>query len=144
MRLAILLSTLLLVACGGTDTERRKPVEIETVDVDSGYDAQLSTVDDERGKQVEIALAGALPGDFPAELPVFSPASIVDFGPGFVELDSPVRLGEVRSAIESQVTRAGWGVVSGDDSMRTYSRAGRQVRVIIAAIGSGTRVRYEY
>lgn len=134
----------LLIGCQRSRSGERRPVEIETVDVDFGYDAALTTEADERAKQVRIDLGGVLPSDFPAGLPVFSPSSVVDFGPGYVEVDTPVPEGEVRSSIAAQLERSGWtvGRIGGDGN--TYERAGVTVRIGLSAIGSGTRIRYEY
>ena len=135
---------LVLVACKPSTTREREPVELDTVDVDAGYDASLSTESDERGRRVEASIGGVLPSDFPAELPVFSPSSVVDFGPGFVEVDTSVPESEVRSSIARQLERAGWSVGAIGESGTTYRRAGVGVRVTLSAIGSGTRIRYEY
>ena len=138
------LAVSLLIGCQRSRGGERRPVEIETVDVDSGYDAELTTEADERARQVQIDLGGVLPSDFPAELPIFSPSSVVDFGPGYVEVDTPVPESEVRSSIAAQLERSGWTVGTIGGAGNTYNRDGVTVRIGLSAIGSGTRIRYEY
>ena len=143
-RLGAALLLIVLPACSRPESEPAKPKELETVDIDGGFDAQLSTDLDERAKKVGIELGGVLPSNFPEAMPVFSPASVVDFGPGFVELDTPVPAGEVRSSLGAQIQRSGWTVDSIGDGGSSYSRQGLGVRVVVTDIGSGSRIRYEY
>ncbi len=133
-----------LLACDRSAERPKEPLELETVDVGGGLDAELTTEFDERAKQVEIDLGGVLPSDFPSEMPVFSPSSVVDFGPGFVEIDSPVPAAEVRSALGTQIQRAGWTVDSIGEGGSLYSRGGIQVRVDVREAGTGARIRYDY
>ena len=74
----------------------------------------------------------------------FSPSSIVDFGPGFIEVDTPVPAEEVRSSLAVRIRHAGWAVDSIGDGGTAYSRGGRLVRVFVEEKGSGARIRYEY
>lgn len=136
-------------SCRRSEPVRRDAVELETVEVGAGPNAELTTEHDPQARAVAIELAGVLPSDFPAGLPVFAPASIVDFGRlagerGFVELDSPVPVAEVRSLLAAQVSRAGWTAQAIGDRGDTFSKEGRQVRVILTDLQSGTRIRYEY
>lgn len=133
-----------LPACDRSAAKPDKPKELETIDVDGGLDAELTIEFDERAKQVEIDIGGVLPSDFPSEMPVFSPSSIIDFGPGFVEVDSAVSAAEVRSTLGARIQRSGWAVDSIGDGGSVYSRGGHRVRVVVREVGSGTRIRYEY
>ena len=147
--LSAMLVPAVLLGCGRSEPKPRKPKELETVDVGSGYDADLSTSTDPRERRIESELGGVLPSDFPADMPIFSPSSIVDFGqPGgsgrFVEVDTPVPRSEVTSSLGARIERAGWAVDSVGEGGNTYSNEGRRVRVILTDIGSGTRIRYEY
>lgn len=133
-----------LTACDGSSSTPDQPEELETVDVGGGVDAELTTEFDERARQVEIDMGGVLPSDFPPEMPVFVPSSVVDFGPGFVEVDAPVPTAEVQTSLGAQIQSAGWAVDSTGDGGSVYSRAGQRVRITLTDLGSGTRVRYEY
>jgi hypothetical protein len=141
--------SLAFLACGRTEPKPRKPKELETVDIGSGYDAALSTEADKKERRIKADVGGVLPSDFPAGLPVFSPSSIVDFGHaadsgGFVVLDSPVTRSEVASSLRTRVERAGWAVESVNGEVTTYSKGGQRVDVRLTDLGSGTRIRYEY
>ena len=133
-----------LVACERSADDAKPPQELETVDIGGGLDAGLTTEFDEKARQVGIELGGVLPSDFPAAMPTLSPASVVDFGPGFVELDTPLPLSEAQSSLGGQIRRAGWAIDSTGEAGSLYSRDGRQVRVTLTAAGTGTRIRYEY
>ena len=141
---AALLLVIGLSACERSAGKSDRAEELETVDVGGGLDAGLTTEFDERAKRVEIDMGGVLPSDFPPAMPVFSPSSIVDFGQGFVEIDTPVPAGEVRSALGAQIQRSGWAVDSIGDGGSVYTREGHRVRVVVAEAGSGARIRYEY
>jgi len=141
---AALLLVISLAACDRSAAKPDKPKDLETVDIGGGLDAELTTEFDEREKQVEIDIGGVLPSDFPSEMPVFSPSSIIDFGPGFVEVDSLVPAAEVRSTLGARIQRSGWTVDSIGDGGSVYSRGSHRVRVVVRDAGSGTRIRYEY
>lgn len=132
------------LGCDRSGPEKEEPMELETVDVGGGPDAGLTTDFDEKAKRVEIDMGGVLPSDFPEGMPIFSPSSVVDLGPGFVEMDTPVPLSEVRSSLGTQIQRAGWTVDSIGEEGSLYRRNGQQVRVELLDPGSGTRIRYRY
>jgi hypothetical protein len=144
-RLAVVMLVMIgLMACERSTGNAKTPKELETVDVGGGFDAGLTTEFDEKARQVAIELGGVLPSDFPAAMPTLSPASVVDFGPGFVELDTPLPLSEAQSSLGGQIQRAGWTIDSVGEGGSLYSRDGQKVRVTLAAAGTGTRIRYEY
>ena len=147
--LSALLVPVVFLGCSRSEPEPKKPKDLETVDIGAGYDAGLSTSADKRERRVESELGGVLPSDFPADMPIFSPSNIVDFGqPGgsgrFVVVDTPVPRSEVTSSLGARIERAGWAVESVGEGGNTYSNEGRRVRVILTDLGSGTRIRYEY
>ena len=151
MRRIVTLSMVLILAaaCGGSQSQPQTEKELETVDVGGGYDANLSTEEDQRERRIEADIGGVLPSDFPPEMPVFTPSSIVDFGqPGgsgnYVVVDTPVPMSEVESLLATRIGRAGWSVDAIGDEGTIYLREGRRVRVIVADLGSGSRIRYEY
>ena len=147
----IVLSSLLMVgACGGNKTpgdEASKP--LETVDVDEGPEAGLTTEFDEYAAARPVQeMAGILPSDFPSDVAVFSPSSLVDFGsPGterFVELDTSAPIEGVRATLESQLSSSGWRSSGSGGDVLTFTKAGRQLRVVLQDLSAGTRIRYEY
>lgn len=144
-----MLIPVVLLGCGRSEPKPKQPKELENVDVGAGYDAALSTESDKRERRFKSELGGVLPSDFPADMPVFSPSSIVDFGqPGgsgrFVVVDTPVPRSEVTSSLDARLGRAGWAIESAGEGGNTYSSEGRRVRVVLTDLGSGTRIRYEY
>ena len=137
------------VACDRTAPKQEKLEELETVEVGAGHDADLTTENDETARRVETRTGGVLPSDFPADLAVLSPSSVVDYGQlatgrSFVEVDTPVPLGEVRSSLAAQLQRSGWSVVAIGDAGNTYTKGGRRVQLILTDLTSATRIRYEY
>lgn len=152
MRVFSELSLVLLVSffgCDRTTPKQQRFKELETVEVGAGQDAGLTTESDERARPVESQTGGVLPSDFPSDVPVFFPSSIVDFGQrgsgrSFVEVDTPVPLDEARSSLAAQLQRSGWSVEAIGDAGNTYSKGGRWIQLILTDLTSGTRIRYEY
>lgn len=146
----VLLGLLVVGACGRNKAPgggESKP--LETVDVDEGPEADLTTEFDEFAvARPAREMAGVLPSDFPSDVPVFSPSSLVDFGsPGgerYVELDTSAPIEGVRVTLASQMSGAGWGSSGSSGEAMVYNKAGRQLRVVLQDLSAGTRIRYEY
>jgi len=146
----MLLSLLVVGACGkgkSSDSGEWKP--LETVEVDEGPEAGLTTENDGfAAPRPAQEMAGILPSDFPSDIPVFSPSSLVDFGsPGverYVELDTSAPIRGVRASLESQLANAGWSSSGSSEETLLFSKAGRQLRVVLGDLSAGTRIRYEY
>ncbi|HEX9801387.1 MAG TPA: hypothetical protein VGC00_14600 [Thermoanaerobaculia bacterium] len=78
---AMLVAAALAAACGGAGESGSD--ELATVDVTPQPDAAASLEADAVARPVGLAvggIAGALPEDFPPEVPLPSPSSLVDFG----------------------------------------------------------------
>ena len=141
---------LLLGACGrgaGPGSDQAKP--LETVDVDEGPEATFTTEHDEfAAPRPAQEIAGILPSDFPSDVPVFSPSSLVDFGsPGterYVELDTSAPIAGVRSSVESGLSSSGWSSSGSASEALVFVKAGRELRVVLRDLSPGTRIRYEY
>ena len=137
-------------ACGrrmGPGSDDAKP--LETVDVDVGPEAAFTTEHDEfAAPRPAQEMAGVLPSDFPSDVPVFSPSSLVDFGsPGgerYVELDTSVPMNGVRASLQSQLSSAGWSISDSNGEATVFVKAGRELRVVLQDLSAGTRIRYEY
>jgi len=137
-------------ACGrkmGPGSDESKP--LETVEVDEGPEAALTTEYDEfAAPRPAQEMAGVLPSDFPSDVPIFSPSSLVDFGsPGgerYVELDTSAPMNGVRASLESQLSNAGWRSTGSSGEARVFTKAGRELRVVLQDLSAGTRIRYEY
>jgi hypothetical protein len=146
----VLLSLLVVGACGRNKAPggaESKP--LETVDVDEGPEAGLTTEFDERAVvRPAQEVAGVLPSDFPSDVQVFSPSSLVDFGsPGterYIVVDTSVPIERVRATLAAQMSGAGWGSLGASGEAMVYSKTGRQLRVVLQDLSAGTRIRYEY
>lgn len=136
-RALVVLLLLLALGCGTREAGREVP-KLETEEVPEPVDAGISLENDVQARAPGKAVAGVLPGDFPPDFPVYSPATVVDFGPGFVELLSPDPPATVRAWLAASAARAGW---SGGNP---YSKAGRTVTVDISASSGGTTLRASY
>jgi len=146
----VLLSLLAVGACGRNTLpggEASKP--LETVDVDAGPEAELTTDFDEFATpRPTQEMAGVLPSDFPSDVPVFVPSSLVDFGsPGgerFIELDTSAPLDGVRTSVSSQLSSTGWSSSDSNGETLVFRKASRELRVVLQDLSAGTRIRYEY
>jgi hypothetical protein len=119
------------------------------VDVDVGPEAELTTDFDEfAAPRPTQEMAGVLPSDFPSDVPVFVPSSLVDFGsPGgelFIELDTSAPLVGVRASVSSQLSSTGWSSSDSNGETLVFRKAGRELRVVLQDLSAGTRIRYEY
>lgn len=146
----VMLSLFFVGACGrkmGPGDGESKP--LETVDVDMGPEAALTTEHDEfAAPRPAQEMAGVLPSDFPSDVPVFSPSSLVDFGSPetqrYVELDTSAPMSGVRASLESQLSNAGWSRSGSNAEAIVFVKAGRELRVVLLDLSAGTRIRYEY
>lgn len=140
--LAIVLLLVTLLGCGGEESfgDDEHPPPDRTVDVPPLLEVPID--DDPREAPRRVELVGVLPSDFPPDLPIHLPSSVVDFGPGTVELLSGSSPAQVRASLRSRLETAGWGV-AGDGSSYRLSKNGRSVTLSIRG-GQGTTYRYEY
>lgn len=153
-RLAWLLPLVLLAACGDSGGERPESEleSLETEDIGAVFDAGLSTEEDQKGRPREDPeVAGVLPGDFPGDIPLVKPSSIVDFGElsdgrHYVEIDTSVPLSRVSADLARDLAGFGWAgngdPASGGSAI--YSKGGRVLGLGLTDLSPGTRIRYEY
>jgi len=140
-RLAALLAAALLAACGGGSADAPQP--LETVDVTEAIDAGASLEGDVVAQPIEPppgAIAGALPADFPRDVPLPAPASLVDFAtaPGFrsVTLESAMTPDEARSAYERRLRGAGFR----PDPSGAWRRGDRTLAVAVDSFHGAARI----
>ena len=129
------------VACGGGDSK----------DVDEIIDVKkpivVDTSEDLQEAPRTPQLVGVLPGDFPEDLPLFLPASLVDFGgqegrPSVTLLTSEAS-SQVKRSYEEILRNAGWAVERGGHGFR-MRKGGRSARVVFEGQNPGTTYRVEY
>lgn len=145
-RLAIGLTAvalLALAACGPApdDGETDPTVDVEPV-------ADVPEVEDPKEIPRGQGLSGILPGGFPEDLPLYLPASLVDFGETedgtpWVDLLTPRSRDTVRKGLLGLVRDAGWQVEPGEEAL-LLAKDGRLVRVTIRDGKPGTIYRVEY
>ncbi len=84
----LIASALLAVACGQSPAAKPS-AELATVDVTAKPDAAATLATDTVARPVgeSGAMAGALPADFPRDVPLPQPSSLIDFGPTSVTLE---------------------------------------------------------
>lgn len=145
-----LIAFLAMLASACAPPPPEEPVELETVDVELPIDAELSTEGDLKAVQrAAAAISGLVPGDVPSDLPLFSPASVVDFGAAaggraYVELDTGAAPDAVRRWLGARLPAAGWSVGAIGDHMVEAHKGPATVEYGLTRLGSGTRIRLEY
>jgi hypothetical protein len=133
----------------GCSKEGEKPGEIETVDVAPARTAVLTTIYDDVAPQRQESFSGVLPQDFPADLPLYDPSNLTDFGDldtggNYVTMFSPDKAAMVRERMAGELRRSGWALIQGDSEQGSYRRGSRRVTLSILEAQPGTDIRVEY
>jgi len=116
--------------------------DLETVDVSAAPDAGATLENDPVDTPAPSGrggVSGVLPGDFPRDVPLPQPSSLVDFGKGWIELDVVGTVEGVRTAYLRQLADSGFAVRNGG----VWQRGPRRLRVDFRAAGPATRIRLE-
>jgi hypothetical protein len=120
-----------LVACNrGPRAERAAGGELETVEVAPPPDAAASLEGDEvERRRQESGLAGILPSDFPRDLPLPLPASLIDVersgGEVAILLASTSSCATLRESHRHQLAAAGWR----EEGAGSFRQGGRRAAV---------------
>ena len=122
---------------------------IETVDVGESIDSQIRPEDDPRAEVRARGLVGVLPGDFPSDLWVYEPASIVDFGTAeagrsYVALRAVATPEAVSRRLQAEEGQRDWRVSVVTPTLLTFSKEGRLVEAELEQRGNETWIRIEY
>ncbi len=142
-RPAVLLLGLLLAAgCGGGPAEEQQR-QLEAVDVTPAPSFDIDN--DPQEPDPAAVLVGVLPSDFPADLPLYLPASLVDFGAAgggrrSVSLLSPHPIARVGPGIRALLAEKGWS----NDGQGGFRKGTRQVRLHLENARPGTTYSFEY
>lgn len=142
---ATLLVPLVFAACPSPEPGER---ELATTDVAPAL--EVETGNDPQASPPVAALTGVLPSDFPADLPLYLPASLVDFGRSDQGLHSVTLLtshsvSRVRRGLDELLSEQGWAAEPGGaDGATVLRKGGRQVRLRVENAQPGTAYIYEY
>ena len=147
---ASLTLTLLATGCSGPG-ESGSGNPSETVDVPPAL--EIPTENDEVAAPRAVEdVAGLMPSNFPEDLPLHRPSSLVNFGDdeqrAWVELlsdDPPIH---VEQTLTNRLRSGGWSMspIDSGSEHRTFElrRSGHVARLTIRKSGPGTLFRYEY
>lgn len=140
--LAVLVIAFSLGGCSRSETygDDEHPPPDRVVDVPPPI--EVATEDDIQEPPRRQGLAGVLPGDFPPDLAIHLPSSVVDFGPGEVELLTASSPAQVRATLRSKLEASGWTVASHGGGFQL--RKGERSASLTVAGGQGTTYRYRY
>ncbi len=145
----VLFTTLLAAAvwaagCRQSPGEQKPP---PAVDVEPALEIPIDNdpVAVERGPE----LVGVLPGDFPADLPLYLPASLIDFGTGedgwrYVELLTPHALARTDPGLATLLAERGWASDGASGGSRLLRKGSLRVRLRVENARPGTSYRFEY
>ncbi len=114
--------------------------KLETIEVGGGLGEGISLEGDVQAKPPGERVAGVVPSDFPEDFPVYSPSTVVDFGPGFVLLTSSDPVGTVASRLAASAAAAGWR----DEGGGRFRQGGRRVEAMLSETSGVTHLRLEY
>lgn len=115
---------------------------LESGEVPPPPDAGLVVEDAAPAAPAEIGgLAGVLPSDFPRDVPVPRPASVVDLGPGWVVLYTVDAVDTVRERLDTALRARGWTPSGDEGALRRYRSGERQLEVTVAPGPGGAQVR---
>ena len=137
------------LACGPTG-QGRGPQQLDTVEVAPAPESKIDVEQDvkapERGT---TGLTGVVPADFPPDVPLYSPASITDFGDTadgrrqltFATPDGPDK---VRSWLIGRLVDLGWRRRAGASAAMEFEKGPRTVRISVQGDPVGAVYRVEY
>lgn len=132
---------ILLLSCGG-EREAPRAAPLETVDVTDRPDARADLATDGVARPpaaTEQGVAGALPADFPRDVPLPQPSSLVDFAARSVTLEVQQPQSVAREGYLARLRAAGFRV--GADGV--WQKGARRLRVGFANASGATRVTIE-
>lgn len=137
----------LVVTFAGCAAPTSEDKEIDTVDVTPGL--EVDTSGDEQARARQPALSGILPTDFPRDLPLYLPASLVDYGESeagrpTVTLLTADEISRVRRDLHAKLAAAGWESSSGAAGTEVLKKGGARAWLVLEDGRPGTRYRYEY
>ena len=139
------LASMVLSSCGGSPEEQ--PQNVEAVDVPPMLTIAVEQDVQEVPRPPE--LVGVLPGDFPADLPIYAPSSLVDYGStddgrGYVVLLSPDGRSQVAGALEPRLREHGWALEPGPSGSLRLRKGEARLKLVYKDANPGCEIRIEY
>ena len=138
----LVLFLVLTLGCGGSGNSG----EVDEI-IDVEVPVEVDTSNDPQEVKRAPQLVGILPADFPQDVPLYLPASLIDFGTTAtgrtVTLLTPHELSRVRPAYESLLRGAGWGVKRQNRDLE-LSKGERLLRLRFADGNPGSTYLVEY
>ena len=135
------------VVFGGCRRDPERQPELEAVDV--GPALEIATDDDPKEIERPPELIGILPADFPRDLPLYLPASLIEFGTAddgwvFVDLLTPHAPATVERELSKLLAERGWTSSTATSGARQLRKGGTRARLRVENARPGTRYRYAY
>lgn len=143
----LLLPALLLLIPAAGCRDREPEGDAPTIDVPPALTVDTSN-DPRAGEEVPV-LIGVLPNDFPADLPIYVPASLIDFGVSdrglrSVSLLSPHPLWRVRQELEKLMRQRGWTAEENGAHGTRWRKEAEEVWLQLENARPGTLYVFEY
>ena len=144
LRVLCALSLVCVLACR-REPESSATVALETEEIGTPIDAAVTTEYDIRAKSSAEIVGAQLPGDFPGDVPLYSSASVINYGPAdpdrrFIELSVPAQPTAVERRYNAEIEAAGWRRQGEGE----FVRGSRTIVVTYREGTPGTWVRIEY
>ena len=116
---------------------------LETVEVTDQPDAAANVETDQVAKRApESGMAGALPADFPRDVPLPEPSSLVDFTPHGVTVEVQSGLADAKASYLALLKRRGY-VPSGGGGSGAWTKGARTIGIAFADASGATRITIE-
>lgn len=149
VRALLWLPLLGLLACGGGDpAPEMSGRPKQTIDVKPIIE-DIEISGDVQAVARKPTLTGVLPSDFPSDVPLLLPASLIDFGGTAdgrrsVSLATPVGQSSVDTRLMGLLNEAGWRSSGNEGGARRLSKGERTVRLRIEGASTGAVYHFEY
>ena len=151
LRLALAVLVLLAALACRSDPTALEEAPLETFDIDEGADKNIRPEDDVREAPREVvSLIGLLPSDFPEDVWVYEPSSIVDLPAAgseetFIVFKAREPIAAVAAKLERRLAADGWsgpGLSGGE--LQTWAKGDRRLGVGLTDRREETDIRIEY
>ena len=135
------------LSCAPADEAVEETLAI--TDVGDSIDSRIRPEEDSREQAGAELLVGILPSDFPADVWVYRPSTVSNFGAAdseerFVELRVREEMASVAEQLDLRLAGDGWRGESLSTGRSTFSKGPRQLQVTLQDQNGETLIRIEY